>query len=94
MCAATPAVPKKRWLEQETRTHAPTDNGIDWIVVCMHQTAMSTGGAHPNGADLGIRGELAAAVRPLSASTSLFCGHEHHYERNPRRSGAPCRPTR
>ena len=44
---------QKRWLEGElARTRA--DNEIDWIVVCMHQTAVSTG-ERTNGADLAIR---------------------------------------
>ena len=46
---------QKRWLTAELeRTSADCD--IDWLVVCMHQTAVSTG-ADTNGADLGIREE-------------------------------------
>ena len=42
------------WLESElARTRA--DARIDWVVVCMHQTAVSTGN-RTNGADLGYPG--------------------------------------
>jgi 3',5'-cyclic AMP phosphodiesterase CpdA len=44
---------QKAWLEAELeRTRSNPE--IDWTVVCMHQTAISTGNG-TNGADLGIR---------------------------------------
>jgi len=46
---------QKRWLEKELAA-ARTDRRVDWIVVCMHQTAISTG-QRTNGADLGIRAD-------------------------------------
>ena len=66
---------QKHWLEGElARTRADAD--IDWIVVCMHQTAVSTGD-RTNGADLGIRedwlplfdryGVESGGVRPLAS---------------------------
>ncbi len=59
---------QKAWLEQTLR-HARRRHDIDWIVVVMHQVAMSS--AHFNGADLGIREEWLppidtfTLVRPL-----------------------------
>ncbi|HEY9264997.1 MAG TPA: metallophosphoesterase family protein, partial [Mycobacterium sp.] len=41
---------QKRWLDSELAA-AQSDPGIDWIVVCMHQTAISTAD-RANGADL------------------------------------------
>jgi len=43
---------KRAWLEGEL-VRAQQSDDIDWIVVCVHQVAMSS--AHFNGADLGIR---------------------------------------
>ena len=58
---------QKRWLERTLRD-ARADEDIDWIVVCMHQVAMSS--AHFNGADLGIREEF-LPCSTATASTSL-----------------------
>ncbi len=71
---------QKRWLETELMA-ARNDPRIDWVVVCMHQTAISTGGNRTNGADLGIRQDWL----PLFDSHRVdlvVCGHEHHYERS------------
>ena len=53
---------QKKWLEAELAS-ARNDPRIDWIVVCMHQTAVSTGRI-TNGADLGIRTDW-LPFRPL-----------------------------
>ena len=69
---------QKRWLEQElAATRANRD--IDWIVVCMHQVAIST--AEANGADLGIREEWLPLFDKFGVDL-VVCGHEHHYERS------------
>jgi 3',5'-cyclic AMP phosphodiesterase CpdA len=69
---------QRRWLQGELE-RARTDNRIDWIVVCMHQTAVSTG-KRTNGADLGIREKLPLFDR--YGVDLVVCGHEHHYERS------------
>ena len=68
---------QKRWLERTLR-QAREDAGIDWIVVCMHQVAMSS--AHFNGADIGIRQEWLPLFDRYGVDL-VVCGHEHHYER-------------
>jgi Calcineurin-like phosphoesterase/Purple acid Phosphatase, N-terminal domain len=69
---------QKLWLEQELdRTRS--DREIDWIVVCMHQTAVSTGD-RTNGADLGIRENWLPLFDRYNVDL-VVCGHEHHYER-------------
>jgi len=70
---------QKAWLERELRsTRAQRD--IDWIVVCMHQTAISTAD-HFNGADLGVRQEWLPLFDEYQVDL-VVCGHEHHYERS------------
>jgi hypothetical protein len=69
---------QKRWLEAELAA-ARSDPVIDWIVVCMHQTAISTSD-HTNGADLGIRQEWLPLFDRYHVDL-VVCGHEHHYER-------------
>ena len=69
---------QKRWLETELAA-ARADRRIDWIVVCMHQTAISTG-QRTNGADLGIRTEWLPLFDRYGVDL-VVCGHEHHYER-------------
>jgi len=70
---------QQRWLER-TLIQARDDSDTDWIVVFMHQVAMSS--AHNfNGADLGIR----QAWLPLFdkyAVDLVLTGHEHHFERS------------
>ena len=70
---------QKAWLENELRT-ARADRGIDWIVVCMHQVAISTADQF-NGADLGIRQEWVPLFDEFGVDL-VVCGHEHHYERS------------
>ncbi|MBB4200656.1 hypothetical protein GGD83_004485 [Rhodoblastus sphagnicola] len=70
---------QQAWLEQElAATRANRD--IDWIVVCMHQTAISTAEKF-NGADLGIREQWLPLFDRYNVDM-VVCGHEHHYERS------------
>jgi hypothetical protein len=59
---------------------ARRDHGVDWIVVCMHQVAISTADM-ANGADLGIREEWLPLFDTYGVDL-VVCGHEHHYERS------------
>ncbi|CAM4425155.1 Calcineurin-like phosphoesterase [Mycobacterium basiliense] len=70
---------QKRWLQTEL-ADARNDSTIDWLVVCMHQTAISTADRF-NGADLGIRQEWLPLFDKYQVDLVL-CGHEHHYERS------------
>lgn len=70
---------QKRWLEAELAT-ARADRDIDWIVVFMHQTAISSADKF-NGADLGIRQEWLPLFDRYQVDLVL-AGHEHHYERS------------
>jgi hypothetical protein len=70
---------QKAWLERELAA-ARRDNGIDWVVVCMHQVAISTADKF-NGADLGIRQEWLPLFDTYGVDL-VVCGHEHHYERS------------
>jgi 3',5'-cyclic AMP phosphodiesterase CpdA len=70
---------QKRWLEGELAS-ARGDRGIDWVVVFMHQTAISTAN-RSNGADLGIRQDWLPLFDRYGVDLVL-CGHEHHYERS------------
>lgn len=70
---------QRRWLQTEL-ADARADPGVDWVVVCMHQTAVSTG-ASTNGADLGIRQEWLPLFDHYGVDL-VVCGHEHHYERS------------
>src|ERR1700722_16131964 len=70
---------QKAWLEQELAT-ARGNHDIDWIVVCMHQVAISTADM-ANGADLGIREEWVPLFDKYGVDL-VVCGHEHHYERS------------
>ncbi len=70
---------QRRWLEQELeKTRA--DGNIDWVVVCMHQTAISTAN-RTNGADLSIRENWLPLFDRYGVDL-VVCGHEHHYERS------------
>ncbi len=52
---------------------------VDWIVVCMHQVAMST--AIPfNGCELGVRQDWLPLFDKYGVDL-VVSGHEHHYER-------------
>jgi 3',5'-cyclic AMP phosphodiesterase CpdA len=68
---------QRAWLEAELAA-ARADGEIDWIVVCMHQVAMSS--VRLNGADLGIRQELMPLFDAYGVDL-VVAGHEHHYER-------------
>ncbi|HUO37102.1 MAG TPA: fibronectin type III domain-containing protein [Mycobacterium sp.] len=69
---------QRRWLEKEL-ADARNDRRVDWIVVCMHQTATST--ANNNGADLGIRQDWLPLFDRYGVDL-VVCGHEHLYERS------------
>jgi hypothetical protein len=70
---------QKAWLERELKA-TRRDPGIDWIVVCMHQVAISSVDQF-NGADLGIRQEWLPLFDKYEVDL-VVCGHEHHYERS------------
>jgi hypothetical protein len=70
---------QKAWLEAELAA-ARADRDIDWIVVCMHQVAISTADKF-NGADLGVREEWVPLFDRYGVDL-VVCGHEHHYERS------------
>jgi len=74
-----------RWLEATLRA-TRADSGIDWIVVCMHQTAISSAN-HTNGCDRGIR-EAFVPLFDRYGVDLVLCGHEHHYERSHALRGA------
>ncbi|MDR2986239.1 MAG: metallophosphoesterase, partial [Nocardiopsaceae bacterium] len=77
---------QRRWLERELAA-AQQDDDIDWIVVFMHQVAMSS--AHFNGADLGIRRQWLPLFDRYGVDLVLS-GHEHHFERShPVRGAVP-----
>ena len=68
-----------RWLER-TLAAARGDTSIDWIIVQLHQDAMSSSAAG-SGSDLGIR----QAWLPLFDRYQVdlvLCGHDHDYERS------------
>jgi 3',5'-cyclic AMP phosphodiesterase CpdA len=70
---------QKAWLEKELAA-ARNNRDIDWVVVCMHQVAISTADRF-NGADLGIRQEWVPLFDRYAVDL-VVCGHEHHYERS------------
>ena len=70
---------QKAWLEQELKA-ARANTDIDWVVICMHQVAISTADKF-NGADLGIREEWVPLFDRFNVDL-VVCGHEHHYERS------------
>ncbi len=70
---------QKAWLQEELAA-ARHDRDIDWVVVCMHQVAVSTADMF-NGADLGIREEWVPLFDKYRVDL-VVCGHEHHYERS------------
>ena len=70
---------QKAWLEKELR-RSRANRDIDWIVVCMHQVAVSTADQF-NGADLAIRQEWLPLFDEYGVDL-VVCGHEHHYERS------------
>jgi 3',5'-cyclic AMP phosphodiesterase CpdA len=70
---------QRAWLEKELAA-TRSNHDIDWIVVCMHQVAISTADMF-NGADLGIREEWVPLFDKYGVDL-VVCGHEHHYERS------------
>ena len=70
---------QRAWLEKELAA-TRGNHDIDWIVVCMHQVAISTADKF-NGADLGIREEWVPLFDRYGVDL-VVCGHEHHYERS------------
>ncbi|SKA27047.1 3',5'-cyclic AMP phosphodiesterase CpdA [Enhydrobacter aerosaccus] len=81
---------QKAWLEKELAA-ARADRSIDWLVVCMHQVAISTVDQF-NGADLGIREEWLPLFDKYEVDL-VVCGHEHHYERSHPIRGRQSTPT-
>ena len=70
---------QKAWLERELAA-ARRDRNVDWVVICMHQVAISCADKF-NGADLGIRQEWLPLFDKYGVDL-VVCGHEHHYERS------------
>jgi 3',5'-cyclic AMP phosphodiesterase CpdA len=68
-----------RWLE-ETLAEAALDKSIDWIVVQMHQDALSSS-KNGNGSDKGIR-ESWLPLFDRYGVDLVLCGHDHDYERS------------
>jgi len=68
-----------RWLEQ-TLAAAARDDGIDWIIVQMHQDALSSS-KNGNGSDKGIR-ETWLPLFDRYGVDLVLCGHDHDYERS------------
>jgi len=81
---------QKAWLESELAA-ARSNSDIDWIIVCMHQVAISTANQF-NGADLGIREEWVPLFDQYGVDL-VVCGHEHHYERSHPLRGATANQT-
>jgi 3',5'-cyclic AMP phosphodiesterase CpdA len=77
-------------LEKELAA-ARSDRDVDWIVVRMHQVAISTADKF-NGADLGIREEWVPLFDRYGVDL-VVCGHEHHYERSHPIRGQEANPT-
>jgi len=68
-----------RWLE-DTLAAAALDKSIDWIVVQMHQDALSSS-KNGNGSDKGIR-ETWLPLFDRYGVDLVLCGHDHDYERS------------
>ncbi|KAF1050815.1 MAG: hypothetical protein GAK41_01482 [Burkholderia gladioli] len=68
-----------RWLEEVLR-HASHDEAVDWIVVQMHQDALSSSKSG-NGSDKGIR-EAWLPLFDRYGVDLVLCGHDHDYERS------------
>ena len=68
-----------RWLE-ETLAAAQRDASVDWIVVQMHQDALSSSKSG-NGSDKGIR-ESWLPLFDRYGVDLVLCGHDHDYERS------------
>jgi Calcineurin-like phosphoesterase/Purple acid Phosphatase, N-terminal domain len=68
-----------RWLE-ETLAAAEHDASVDWIIVQMHQDALSSA-KYGNGSDKGIR-EAWLPLFDRYGVDLVLCGHDHDYERS------------
>ncbi len=68
-----------RWLEKTLR-HAADDDDVDWIIVQMHQDALSSSKTG-NGSDKGIR-EAWLPLFDRYGVDLVLCGHDHDYERS------------
>jgi len=68
-----------RWLER-TLQDASEDEAVDWIVVQMHQDAL-TSSRIGNGSDKGLR-ETWLPLFDLYGVDLVLCGHDHDYERS------------
>ncbi|MBN3855794.1 metallophosphoesterase family protein [Paraburkholderia sp. Ac-20340] len=68
-----------RWLEK-TLHQAAQDDDIDWIVVQMHQDALSSSKTG-NGSDKGLR-EAWLPLFDRYGVDLVVCGHDHDYERS------------
>ncbi|MEA3151585.1 MAG: hypothetical protein QOD56_2524 [Gammaproteobacteria bacterium] len=68
-----------RWLEA-TLAAAAQDHTIDWIIVQMHQDALSSS-KYGNGSDKGIR-EAWLPLFDRHGVDLVLCGHDHDYERS------------
>lgn len=68
-----------RWLETTLRA-ASRDPSIDWIIVQMHQDALSST-KYGNGSDKGIR-ETWLPLFDRYGVDLVLCGHDHDYERS------------
>ncbi len=68
-----------RWLES-TLAAAARDESVDWIVVQMHQDALSSS-QYGNGSDKGIR-ETWLPLFDRYGVDLVLCGHDHDYERS------------
>lgn len=81
---------QKAWLEKELAA-ARSNKAIDWVVVAMHQPAMSNADKF-NGADLGVRQEFLPLFDKYGVDL-VVTGHEHHYERSHPIKGAEANET-
>ena len=68
-----------RWLERTLKA-ASQDSGVDWIIVQMHQDALSSS-RYGNGSDKGIR-ETWLPLFDRYGVDLVLCGHDHDYERS------------
>jgi len=68
-----------RWLEA-TLAAAQHDESIDWIIVQMHQDALSSS-KNGNGSDRGLR-EAWLPLFDRYGVDLVLCGHDHDYERS------------
>jgi hypothetical protein len=68
-----------RWLEQTLREASKSED-LDWIIVQMHQDALSSSKTG-NGSDLGIRQTWLPLFDKYGVDL-VVCGHDHDYERS------------